>query len=402
MLSHETTSGRVLAYCHDGVGIGHLSRTLSICERIGKEYPFSTFLVATGTPYFSLFGSLPRVDHLKLPAMVKTNGRAYGSKYLGLSIGQLIQCRSALLADMMRHYCPDVLLIDKAPLGVCRELVPAIRWLKENRPAAKVVFGMRDIEDSPEATIEQWSRDDVPEMLATYFDEIWVYGTREVFDPVQQYGLSAELDAKIHFTGYVTPDSPPAHPSNRIEDDDIVVTVGGGTDGECVLRTYLSETASRVAKLGLRSTIIGGPDLPQDVANGLRNQAAQMDGVEWLDFDPCIGRRIRNAKLVVSMGGYNTMCQVARSGTRALIVPRIRPRREQFMRAELWSKRGAVEVVDPDRLTPTFLANHVLAMLDQPYMGSKPDLDFNGLNRISDRFADFWKTEKLCATAVRL
>ena len=26
--------GRVLAYCHDGVGIGHLRRTLTICEEI--------------------------------------------------------------------------------------------------------------------------------------------------------------------------------------------------------------------------------------------------------------------------------------------------------------------------------------------------------------------------------
>lgn len=393
----KANRGRVFAYCHDSVGIGHLTRTLAICKRVGHEYPFSSFLIATGTPYVSLFGDSLQVDSIKLPALAKDNGRTYRSKFLSMSPDQVIRCRQAMLRDAIEHFDPEVMLVDKAPLGVCRELVPALRWLRQNRPQARIIFGMRDIEDSPQATIEQWERAGVPEFLEECFDEIWVYGTQSIFDVISEYRLSPRIAAKVRFMGYVVA-APCDHKANGGPDGSILVTVGGGTDGDFLLRAYLDDAAMRLSAGGWRSTVIGGPDLPGEQRDSLRRQASGISGVEWLDFDSCMGCRLRGADLVVSMGGYNTLCQIARERRPAVVVPRTRPRLEQAIRARLWAERGVIEAVDAEAMTPDHLAERIAGVLRSAPRVATDNLDLGGLNRIVERFENFWEMEPKRAT----
>lgn len=392
--------GRVFAYCHDGVGIGHLARTLAICERVGEAYPFATFLLATGTPYITLFEPLPRLDYIKLPAIKKEGSRSYGSKYLSLSREQIIQCRSVLLRNTLEYFSPAVILIDKAPLGVCRELVPAIQWVRRYRPETRIIFGMRDIEDAPDVTINQWAGAGVPEMLEDYFDEIWVYGSRGLFDVVKEYRLSAKIAAKLRFMGYVSSGPCQHNGAATNREAGVLVTVGGGTDGQFLLETYLDNAAGCVSDMGFPSTIVGGPDLPRPVADRLRRSAAQIKGVEWVDFDPCLCCRIRNARLVVSMGGYNTLCKIARHRRPSLVVPRVYPRVEQALRAKLWSEHGIVHMADTSGLTPKTLAARVSDLLNGAAAMPDVRLDLGGLDRICSRFETIWHSEAQRATAV--
>jgi predicted glycosyltransferase len=69
------------------------------------------------------------------------------------------------------------------------------------------------------------------------------------------------------------------------------------------------------------------------------------------------------ADLVVCMAGYNTISEVLYCKKRALVVPRKGPSAEQRIRAELFGKRGLLDVLDPVELTPEVLANRVLACL---------------------------------------
>ena len=50
------------------------------------------------------------------------------------------------------------------------------------------------------------------------------------------------------------------------------------------------------------------------------------------------------------MAGYNTVSEVLRSGRPALLVPRVRPSREQALRAELLRRAGRAEVLYPHEL----------------------------------------------------
>jgi predicted glycosyltransferase len=183
---------------------------------------------------------------------------------------------------------------------------------------------------------------------------------------------------------------------------EVLVTVGGGTDGEHMIGTYLAEAARRVGRLGVRSTIVAGPDLPQPAGARLREIAAQCEHTEWVDFEQCMSCRIRHAELVVSMGGYNTLCEIAAHGKPALAIPRTHPRLEQAIRAKLWETRNAVRVLPRAALTPHRLADRVLEMLTDGPKTSTPQLDFQGLERIVRRFRLLWSEEARRATAVHL
>lgn len=393
---------RVLGYCHDSVGLGHLRRTLTICEGLGRAFPHTSFLLATGTPYFPIFNPAAPVDYIKLPALAKRDDGGYCCKYLGISLERLLRCRETLLRQATESFEPDVVLVDKAPLGVCRELVPTLRWLRQKRPEVRIIFGMRDIEDAPSATITQWTRSSACELIEEFYDEVWVYGMQRVFDVGRKYRLSPQIRAKLRYMGYVhrPPCSHPP-PSDR-NGRGVLVTVGGGTDGEDVIGAYLAEAAGRAAAAGIRSTIVGGPDLPQRAVTRLRNIASGIEGVEWVDFEGCMSCRIRRSELIVSMGGYNTLCEIAAHRKPVLVIPRTHPRLEQTIRARLWEKRDAVRALRRDALTPHTLAERVIETLACGPKATTPQLDFNGLDRIVERFRALWPQEADHAIAVRL
>lgn len=381
---HRQGSCRILAYCHDSVGVGHLRRTLAICEKLNAIHADCTFLLATGSPYVPLFRPPPSVDYIKLPALTKTAAGEYCSKFLSMDLKQILRCREALILEAARSFRPDLVLVDKAPVGVCGELLPTLRWLHAHRPEVPLIFGMRDVEDEPQATVRQWHEAGAFEAFERCFDEIWVYGSQCLFDVADAYRLPAPLRRKLFYTGYVA--RPPCeHPLSPGDEPTLLVTVGGGTDGERILHDYLSVAARRVAGRGIRSLVVGGPDLPADAAARLRALAAGTPRTQWLDFTPCMSCQIRQARWVVTMGGYNTLCELAVQRKPNLVIPRTRPRLEQRIRAEIWQRHGAVRMLPDDAHDPDGLARCVESLIDTAPEQTTHDLDLAGLDRIARR-----------------
>ncbi len=390
---------RVMAYCHDSVGIGHVRRTLAICERISRDFPGTSFLLATGTPYVQLLTQGHAIDYIKLPALEKSPEGGYRSKLLSIETDHLMNCRMSLLLETARTYRPDLLLVDKAPLGVCRELVPTLQWLKANRPNVPLVFGMRDIEDEPDVTVQRWQKDGVYDVLENLYDRIWVYGEQANFDVVENYRLSNAIESKLSYVGYVgRAGCQHVGPSvSAAKGKTIVVTVGGGTDGARILRTYLECAAGSVAASGHHSVIIGGPDLPAEARNELKPRAQATAGVEWLDFEPCMNCRIRGADMVVCMGGYNTLCEVTAQGKPALVIPRTQPRLEQNMRAERWEQRGLLRMVGEQDFTPAGLRDLTISVLNQSWT-PRARLRLEGLDRVDREFEQLWPSSMIPAS----
>jgi predicted glycosyltransferase len=61
------------------------------------------------------------------------------------------------------------------------------------------------------------------------------------------------------------------------------------------------------------------------------------------------------ADLVISMGGYNTVCELLTLGKRAIVVPRVEPVTEQWIRAERMAKLGLLRTIHPEEMTPSLL-----------------------------------------------
>jgi predicted glycosyltransferase len=86
------------------------------------------------------------------------------------------------------------------------------------------------------------------------------------------------------------------------------------------------------------------------------------------------------------MGGYNTVCEILSLGKRAVVVPRVRPVEEQWIRARRMEELGLFRTIHPDLLTPAGLAHAVFSELTaaSPRSATSPRIDLNGLPRMAE------------------
>ena len=109
-------------------------------------------------------------------------------------------------------------------------------------------------------------------------------------------------------------------------------------------------------------------------------------GVTFLEFEPDLPLLLSQSDVVVSMAGYNTICELLLFGRRAVLVPRAEPVQEQLIRARLFAARGYFDMVEPDQLTPELLMSKVLTALRSSQASQTPNgIALDGLPRIRQR-----------------
>src|SRR5678816_3723276 len=72
------------------------------------------------------------------------------------------------------------------------------------------------------------------------------------------------------------------------------------------------------------------------------------------------------------MGGYNTICEILSLRKKAIIVPRVKPVQEQWIRAERMSRLGLFRCIHPDDLTPAGLMHSLVCELDSGTASAPP------------------------------
>jgi predicted glycosyltransferase len=163
----------------------------------------------------------------------------------------------------------------------------------------------------------------------------------------------------------------------------VLVTTGGGEDGDTLIRSYL--TGVRDMTPGLMDTLVVlGPQLDSGIGRDLRALVAGRSDVTFLDFEADLTARYADADVVVSMAGYNTVCELLTAGVRAVLVPRAEPVQEQLIRARCLAARGAFRMVEPSELTSDRLMAAVRAEIESRTMPVSP-IDLEGLTRIRTR-----------------
>lgn len=382
----STTGPRVALYSHDTMGVGHVRRNLLIAQALDEPPVSATVLLIAGAKEANGFALPPGADCLTLPALHKTADGAYRSRALGLSLPELTALRARAITAALRAFDPDVLVVDKEPLGAVGELGPALRALAA-RGKARCVLGLRDVLDDPAAVRREWAAAGSAEAVRDFYHAVWVYGDPAVYDVVAECGLGPAVAAKATYTGYLDPCArlrlaPPVEgpdvPSGRFA----LCAVGGGQDGARVAEAF----AAAERPTGLGGVVVTGPYMPADARDRLHRRAAADPTLRVLEFvaEPC--RLLRRTDRVVAMGGYNTVCEVLAFEKPALVVPRVSPRREQLIRAERLRDRGLLDVLHPDAVSPQAVARWLAADVAPPPARSRVDLD--GVRRLPGLLAD--------------
>jgi predicted glycosyltransferase len=364
------TPYRILIYAHDTYGLGHIRRCLAIARNL-KNCP-ADILILTGSILAGRFKIPSRIDFVRIPGMIKVTNEEYLPLSLKLEAAEVLEIRKKIILATATAFRPDFFIVDKAPLGLKREAVDTLHWLRTDCPTCKSILGLRDIMDGAASTIEEWREKGIYDAMRDLYDEIWVYGCKDFYDPITEYRIPDHIAPKIHFTGYLprqipTPEKVAATRAQLGLGNGqklIVVTTGGGGDGHPVVRSFLAafDPAMGPVPENVKVVVVTGPFISAKHYQDVVKRCNQL-GFTTYKFHRAMERLIGAAQVVVSMGGYNTVCEIVSQKKPLLIVPRTVPREEQLIRAQVLCSRGFCDYLDPRELTPAALRERVLSLL---------------------------------------
>jgi predicted glycosyltransferase len=398
---------KILMYSHDTYGLGHIRRTLAIASQLRR--PNVNILILTGSPIVGRFDFPEQVDFVRIPGMIKKSNDLYLPHSIRIEAQEAMNIRQSIIKATAKAFEPDLFIVDKAPLGLKREVIPALKWLRNtSEVSCRTVLGLRDIMDDAHSTIEDWRNKRVYDALEKYYSEIWVYGHREMYDPIKEYEIPESISQKMVFTGYL-PRKPlinghDTYKGNGMngcgtgsnndagvfgaKEKRVLVTTGGGGDGYKLMDVFLRMLETWPAEH--RSVVVTGPFMPTPERKDIAARARKL-GVRYYHFCRQMEQLMAAADLVVSMGGYNTICEILSQRKVSLIVPRETPRLEQLIRAQVLKAKGLADYLAWQELTPDRLRSKIEELLinPQPYVDAVQGFRFTGLEVMRQRLAAF-------------
>lgn len=385
----EKAMKRVLVYSHDTFGLGNIRRMLAISQHLAASDSDLSILIVSGSPMLHAFRIPPRVDYLKLPCLARNLSGDYGVKFLELPYQDTIRLRANLLTSAILDFDPNLIVTDKKPLGVGNELAPALEMVQRRGRRTRAVLLLRDILDAPEATHAVWTKNGYFDAIERFYDQVLVVGSRNVFDLAKEYRFPASAYDKVRYCGYLRRErgrNVHAHRERFAPSGErlVLVTAGGGEDGNRLVSTYLDALDAGCALDGVRSVVVCGPEMSSAQRAAATGRAVRRSDVSVIDFCDDMMGLMEACDLTVAMGGYNTVCELLTLRKRAILVPRVKPVQEQWIRAQRLARLGLVRTIHPDQLAADGLARTVCEELER--VNVKPralyQLDLDGLERV--------------------
>lgn len=359
----------MLIYSHDSFGLGHIRRCRTIAHALAEAIPKLKVLIVSGSPIIGSFDFKTRVDFVRVPGIIKLRS----GDYVPLGAHGLIQSTTALRSSLIREtatsFEPDLFIVDKEPLGLRGELESTLEALKSR--GTRLMLGLRDVLDEPVALAAEWERKNARAAVETYYDDILIYGLPAVCDPLNGIGLSADAMSRVSYTGYLRrtrPSSRLAHPVPDISER-ILITAGGGGDGETLIDWVLSTYEAHGDGLP-KGLIVPGPFMAAETRHGFETRIARLPQLRSITFEPRMEHLVADCRAIISMGGYNTFCEILSFDKRAVLVPRRVPRCEQTIRAQaaerLQLTRWVPEPEEGAVRDLSLMANVLTSVADQP------------------------------------
>lgn len=379
---------RILMYSHDTFGLGHLRRCRTIAHALVEDYRGLDVLIVSGSPIAGAFDYRARVDFVKIPSVIKLRNGEYTSLERHRALDETLKMRQEIIRHTAKSFQPDIFIVDKEPLGLRGEVEETLSFLKTR--GTTLILGLREVMDAPHLLDAEWKQRDVMRKIGLFYDMIWAYGPPDFYDPLTGLDVPANVRAKMKFVGFLQrslsreplPEHPPAG-------DYLLVTTGGGGDGADLVHNVI-HAYQQDPTLDHPALVVLGPYMPAKQRRKLMKKGGAIPQLRIIEFDNRMEELVAGARAVVAMGGYNTYCEILSFDKPALIVPRLRPREEQLIRARRAKELGLIDMLLPEEAEDSArLAAALKALPGRPRPSrSNPDLRLDGLAHISEIVGD--------------
>jgi len=351
-----------MIYVQHLLGIGHLRRTCFLANALAN-HGFEVDLVTGGMPVSDL--SLHGISCHQLPPVRSLDGQF---DQLVNESGNLInedwkQQRCDRLLKLFDDLSPDALITETFPFGrrmMRFELLPLLNAARQHSPSPLVISSLRDI---LQPKSKPGRDEEIHQLVEMYFDKILVHGDERFASLGDTYSLASEIGHKTFYTGYISEPtrSDQFRPGNENE---VLVSGGGGAVSLRLFKTAID--AKPLSKLNRHTwRLLVGQGIDTDSFEQLQKTAGSGIFVERNRSD--FQALLKQCAVSISQAGYNTVCDVLRTGARAVMVPfSDADEVEQSLRANLLQQHNRVISLEQQALTAESLATAVDLASEMP------------------------------------
>lgn len=374
---------RIALYSHDTMGLGHMRRNLLVAQALSESDVKPTILLIAGTRELQANRLPPDVDVVILPSYRKDIDGSYKSRRLDVSTHELTKLREHTIQSALRSFRPDVFVVDNVARGALCELESTLTELNRHGHT-RCILGLRDIQDDIEISRSQYKQ--AEQAMLDYYAAIWIYGDPRVHDLISECNYLPEIREKTHYIGYLNQtkrNTLSAHNSsknelaslNLPEGPLVLCLLGGGQDGADLAQAFVKAEIPP----NHNAILVTGPHMPVKAQQLIHRIAENKKNLRVLEFVAESTLLIKQADRVITMGGYNSVCEVLSFNKPSLIVPRVHPRKEQLRRAQRLQNMGLIDMLLPSQINSDAISDWITREdVQPPNIAGK--INFSGIN----------------------
>ncbi len=340
----KNISKRILYYSHNSFGVGHTIRTLSICTAIKKKYPAVDLIVVTGSSLPQIFLQ-NNIETVKIPSMKSFIHEKFWEiipKYLSLTNKEVFKLRYEITNTLLKRFKPDIFIIEHSPFGLIGELKPILKQKLKRKIDSKIVLVTRGIAASS-ALFNQTKNT----YLLDAFDYFFVADDKKIGI---NNSLLPVLKNRLKFIGRTCIKSHEELPEKTFfrkqigykESDFLaVISIGRGHNNDQILKKIIQG----IRQFRKNAKILIFSDPYQEFDSGIEQKNCRI-----LPFTANLVDYIYAADVVFCKAGYNTISELLLTGSKAIIIPRSDPSKEQVDRVKIFKNYLNAIILDEDRI----------------------------------------------------
>ena len=336
MLDHSKT--KLLLYCHNAVGLGHIMRTVQVAEALAEK-PTVECTIITGCSYLQRIPINQKVRVEALPPVRRGPCMSFVTPE-GEDGQARMDERGSRIEKFVRSYAPDVFLTDHAPFGLGGELVPMLTAARQEDWTTRFLWALRDIQFAPQHAASLGRPPANPTLKNAFaaYSGVLGYTDKDWLDPFEAY-RSWLLPPQREYVGVVARIAPPRLTP---EFPTIVCLSGGGAGAPQLFQLVLAAMRPLMHSNNLRLRFVAGPFGSADQIEVPNEFEEYIDLVAEASTDEAI----RDASVVISRAGYNTSYALVQTELPLIFVPLPAPGDEQSYRAQKLARLLNVSAVD--------------------------------------------------------
>ncbi|AFY02372.1 glycosyltransferase family protein [Bdellovibrio bacteriovorus] len=354
------TKPRLLFYCQHLLGIGHLTRSLAICEALNED--FEVHFLQGGPDVGKTLKHPSFHHHFLTPLLMRESDCSLYDPAGVKTAEEIFQERQQSINTLLGDLPFAAVITELFPFGRNKfkgEVMDLIQKARTVNSMVHVSCSIRDILVEKKDSVEREMK--MVRLVEENYDAVFVHSDPQILRFEETFSQATRLQEKLCYTGFVTESPKAKHSLGRR--NEILISMGGGVVGDELVLAALEIMPSLPEYL---FRVAPGPYASEALKKTLAEKAANNPQLRIEPFLNNFEEELSQVALSISLAGYNTMMNILNTRTPALVYPYM-ANIEQNLRATRMADQGLLSVIYEKDLTPADLLKKVKNQLQHQW-----------------------------------